>query len=571
VIFDPHLIGAAEAGAATINQMATDTSGAGSTDDFVDRPMETGENRGPQSISQLLGEAKLGPEKRWCLGFVAFLLVLVGPLASASRAGDRIYWANNGTNDAISYANLDGSGGHDLNTTGATLSDPEGVTIDPAAGRIYWANGGTDSISYANLDGSGGGHDLSTSGATLINPAGVAIDPVAGRIYWANASSTAPISYAALDGSGGGDLNAGTSSGTATGVAVDLPSGRVYWGNWTSDSIAYANLDDSGGADLFFSSGETTVTDPYGVAVGPAESGGGRWVYWPDASPDEIDVTPIGGGFGDHLIANPNFPHGLAIDPTTQRVYWAPTAGTTLRFFHLYASGSDAPGVLQTTGATMSGANFPALLRAPTGSGAPSISGAAVTGSVLSCSSGTWGPDLNGSFFFQTPQSFAYQWIRDGADIPGATATSITADAPGDYRCRVTAANAAGSVSQTSDPQTVQAVPSGGSTPSNQFVVGKPKLNKKNGTATLPVTVPGPGSLTLTGKGLANQPAARAPASRAVTTAGTVYLLVRPNRKTKNMLADTGRAKVKVTITFTPSGGSPNGQTKTIRLKKRLR
>jgi hypothetical protein len=35
---------------------------------------------------------------------------------------------------------VSGSGGGDLTTTGATVSAPTGVTIDPAAGRIYWAS-----------------------------------------------------------------------------------------------------------------------------------------------------------------------------------------------------------------------------------------------------------------------------------------------------------------------------------------------------------------------------------------------------------------------------------------------
>ena len=107
--------------------------------------------------------------------------------------------------------------------------------------------------------------------------------------------------------------------------------------------------------------------------------------------------------------------------------------------------------------------------------------------------------------------------------------------------------------------------------PSNLLTLGKPKLNKKKGTATQPVTVPGPGVLTLTGKGVVTRRPARASASRAVSAAGTVNLLVKPKGKAKRKLNSTGRAKVKVTITFVPTGGSPNAQTKTIKLKKSLR
>ena len=74
----------------------------------------------------------------------------------------------------ISYANLDGSGGGDLATGKATVSEPWGLAIDAAAGRVYWANNDGNMISYANLDGTGG-HDLNTAGATVNGPWGVAL------------------------------------------------------------------------------------------------------------------------------------------------------------------------------------------------------------------------------------------------------------------------------------------------------------------------------------------------------------------------------------------------------------
>src|SRR6266540_732268 len=136
------------------------------------------------------------------VGALASLLVSAACLASMARAADRVYWANGG-NDTISFANLNGTGGGDLGTSGATASAPSGVAIDPAAGRIYWANSNANKISFANLDGSGGGGDLNTTGATVNGPEGVAIDPAAGRIYWANYGDN-KISFADLDGSGGG-------------------------------------------------------------------------------------------------------------------------------------------------------------------------------------------------------------------------------------------------------------------------------------------------------------------------------------------------------------------------------
>lgn len=70
--------------------------------------------------------------------------------------------------------------------------------------------------------------------------------------------------------------------------------------------------------------------------------------------------------------------------------------------------------------------------------------------SALSCSQGSWAPDLLGSFLYRAPAGFAFQWSRDGVGLPGASASTLTADEPGSYRCTVTASNFAGSTSQTS-------------------------------------------------------------------------------------------------------------------------
>src|SRR5439155_22647745 len=89
-----------------------------------------------------------------------------------------------------------------------------------------------------------------------------------------------------------------------------------------------------------------------------------------------------------------------------------------------------------------------AVLRAPLGTGPPSISREIFTpgspGRRLSCSPGAWAADLVGAFLCRSPQSFAYQWTRDGTDIGGATAAAYMPTAPGSYPFRVTATNRAG-------------------------------------------------------------------------------------------------------------------------------
>jgi hypothetical protein len=107
------------------------------------------------------------------------------------------------------------------------------------------------------------------------------------------------------------------------------------------------------------------------------------------------------------------------------------------------------------------------------------------------------------------------------------------------------------------------------STPiSNVFSFGKLKRNKHRGTAILPVNVPGPGTLSLTGKGVKTQRPGGAVASKVIAAAGTVKLLVKPKGSAKHKLNKTGKVKVKVKVTFTPTGGASNTQTKRVKLIK---
>ena len=109
--------------------------------------------------------------------------------------------------------------------------------------------------------------------------------------------------------------------------------------------------------------------------------------------------------------------------------------------------------------------------------------------------------------------------------------------------------------------------------PSNAFSFGKLKRNTQNGTATLTVDVPGPGKLTLGGKGvLPQRPVGRSSSvrPRAVSSAGAVKLTVRATGKAKKKLRKTGKARVKVKVTFTPTGGAAASKSETVKLKKVL-
>jgi DNA-binding beta-propeller fold protein YncE len=391
----------------------------------------------------------------WISAVVSWALVGVIALASAGTAvaADTIYWGNF-DGDTIGFANLDGSGdGGQLVTSGATLDGPDGLAIDSPTGRLYWANfgatGNGTTISFANLGGGGGGV-LSAPGATITAPAGPAIDPVVGKIYWTNGDNT--ISFANLDGTGGGQLStAGATVNGPSDVAIDPAGGKIYWANAGTGTIDFANLDGSGGGGQLNTTG-ATISFPNGLAIDDAA---GR-IYWANGGggTQPVSFANLNGSGGADLNAasNGNGAFGLALDPVSGKLYY----GEGDAIFSTNTSGGGG-GQLNTGSAPLDTPGFPVLLKTPTGTGAPAVTGGAQPGSTLSCSTGSWATDLVGAFLYQAPQSFGYSWSRDGSTIPGATSNTLVASSPGEYACQVTAQNHAGAATQTSAPHTISA------------------------------------------------------------------------------------------------------------------
>ena len=81
----------------------------------------------------------------------------------------------------------------------------------------------------------------------------------------------------------------------------------------------------------------------------------------------------------------------------------------------------------------------------PVNTTAPAVTGTATVGSTLSCTMGNWN---------YAPTSYAYQWLRNGANIVGATASTrvlAAADRGTNVSCRVTATNPAGATAAVSN------------------------------------------------------------------------------------------------------------------------
>ena len=103
--------------------------------------------------------------------------------------------------------------------------------------------------------------------------------------------------------------------------------------------------------------------------------------------------------------------------------------------------------------------------------------------------------------------------------------------------------------------------------PTNTFTLGAITRNKKKGTATLTADVPNPGDLTGSGKGVKAASDEAAVISKSVGV-GPAQLLIKAKGKKKRKLNETGKVKLNVAVTYTPSGGDPSTQSVKVKLKK---
>jgi hypothetical protein len=155
---------------------------------------------------------------------------------------------------------------------------------------------------------------------------------------------------------------------------------------------------------------------------------------------------------------------------------------------------------------------------------------------------------------------------------PGETAKTVTVQVNGDTTrepnetFNVNLANAAGNatIADATGVGTIANDDRRGKP--RKFALGTPRLNPKMGTARLAVTVPGPGTLAISGPGVR---AAGATVARSVRAAGTMRLLLRASGDKQRTLNRTGTATITPRVTYTPTGGTPRTRSKNIRLAKR--
>lgn len=168
------------------------------------------------------------------------------------------------------------------------------------------------------------------------------------RLYWSNNNATS-VSFANLDGSGGGDV-LNNAEGPA-GTAIDTLTGRLYYTNEAAGTISFVNLDGSGGGSL--DTGTATVEAPDGLAIDPTT----RKIFWAnDVIPGSISFARLDGSGGADVNttgAPLEGPSGVAVDTAAGRLYWANYNGASIAFANLDNSGGG--GELPTGEATLAG------------------------------------------------------------------------------------------------------------------------------------------------------------------------------------------------------------------------
>ena len=381
-----------------------------------------------------------------------------------------------------------------------------------AEAYVYWPNDFSGTIGRSNLDGSAVNQDFVVGGGS--RTAGVAVD--GSHLYWVDYANTGTIGRSNLDGSEP-EPNFITGANFPTGVAVD--GSHVYWANNSGGgTIGRASLDGSNVEQNFIAAPTAT-----GVAVD------GTYIYWAENLGNKIGRAKLNGVEVEHsFITGVNHPFGVAVD--AGHVYWTNQGEGTIGRANLNGSEVDQ--------------SFISPVPEDEAEEEEEISGESRYGIAVDAGHIYWANDssaeigranldgsgVNPSFIFPATAFGVAVDSGSGATVPPVTALP---------------------------PVTILPTPS---QPSNVFELGKLKLHKKAGSATLILVLPGPGKLVLKGKGLLTL-------MKTVKKKGKAPLTISPTKTTKKTLAKAGKAKVTAKITFTPTGGTPHTESKALTLK----
>ena len=376
------------------------------------------------------------------------------------------------------------------------------------ANYVYWPNLAGSTIGRMALDG--GQLDNSfipTQNTGLDELTSVAVDTR--YVYWAHTNNVGVggIGRAKLDGSDVQPNFIPPSAGVVDPIGLAVTATHIYWASDDGNGLGRADLDGANVNPEFVSG----LSAPCGLAADA------NFLYFTDYPGGNFAVArvPIGGGTPDEdfIPVTAGGDCGVAVD--TSHVYWSESAPSPFTGSGVGRANLDGSGVDH----------------AFIGPAGISAAGVAVTPQYV-----FWG----GAF----TSHFVGRAGIDGTAADNHFAAAGTDDAASPYLLAAS--------------------------PSNSFTLGKAKLHKRKGTATISATVPGPGTLVASGS---SKKKTLKPAQTTAGAPGTLKLKIRAKGKAARSLRRKGRAKLKLGITYTPQGvaGIPSLQATRVVLKRRSR
>ncbi|WP_157417534.1 putative Ig domain-containing protein [Nocardioides sp. Iso805N] len=293
------------------------------------------------------------------------------------------------------------------------------------------------------------GDGAAATSARLALPAGLAVD-AKDNVYLADSANNVVRRVDA-------------SSGAITTVAGNYAAGQVSndcLGGYSGDGgqATAAQLNDPQGVALD-GSGDLFIADTFNNAI--------REVAPDGTISTLVNVGGVAGAESLSPVATAtlpastrlNTPYAVAVDQKKGVLYVADTRNSAIADVLHVAFSGDAAGPIEpadqvaVTGSGKAATACAAATNGPvTATTAPSITGKSAVGSTLTAAPGTWTP---------TPDSFAYQWLRTGVAIAGATKATYTVTAA-DARHALTVSVTAlkedfGSTSANSHPVSIPA------------------------------------------------------------------------------------------------------------------
>ena len=219
-----------------------------------------------------------------------------------------LYWMT--ASGSLWRAEVNGTGATELKTG---ISGAGTLATDPVSRTVFYSRG--SAIVRADSEGANPVDVVANAGL----PSGLAVDSTNRKLYWSDFNGKR-VMRAELDGSNPTQVVGNIDSPSA--IAFDVPNGKAYVITYNNTILVRFNLE---GTQV-----ETVASNLGGLGVGLAVDSAGGKVYYSTRG-NSLYAANLDGSSATPLVTNQTTVHGLAIDVTAGRVYWADWLGQAVR------------------------------------------------------------------------------------------------------------------------------------------------------------------------------------------------------------------------------------------------